>query len=266
MPPEQTDVVALIRGVVDMIGPLLHDLKVSIRICAPEETVTASLPVTAVRQALVHIIMMAARRTPSGKMRLSVGHLAGGAYARIAVTAQPKEASSDDRNDADDLRMAQRLIEIAGGYLETRLDTHGPGAITADIALPVAERTPILVIDDNADTLRLLERYLANSRYRCVGLSDPQEVFPMVAQTDPAVIVLDVMLPGIDGWELLGRLREHPETKYVPVVVCTILSQEQLALTLGATDFLRKPITQDAFLATLDRQIALQLQRSRPDS
>jgi CheY-like chemotaxis protein len=78
--------------------------------------------------------------------------------------------------------------------------------------------------------------------------------------------VLDVMLPGIDGWELLGRLREHPQTKDVPVVVCTILSQQQLALTLGATDFLRKPITRDAFLATLDRQIALQLKRSRPVS
>jgi CheY-like chemotaxis protein len=132
--------------------------------------------------------------------------------------------------------------------------------------LPVAERTPVLVIDDNADTLRLLERYLANSRYRCVGLSDPQDVFLMVGRSRPGIIVLDVMLPGIDGWELLGRLREHPETQDVPVVVCTILSQEQLARTLGATDFLRKPITRDAFLATLGRQVALLLRRSRPMS
>jgi len=64
---------------------------------------------------------------------------------------------------------------------------------------------------------------------------------------------LDVMLPGIDGWELLGQLREHPQTSCIPVVVCTILPQEPLALALGAAAFLRKPVSREALLSALDR-------------
>jgi CheY-like chemotaxis protein len=65
--------------------------------------------------------------------------------------------------------------------------------------------------------------------------------------------VLDVMMPGRDGWTLLGQLREHPGTCDIPVVVCTILSQEGLATALGAADYVRKPVSRSQFLAVLDR-------------
>jgi CheY-like chemotaxis protein len=64
---------------------------------------------------------------------------------------------------------------------------------------------------------------------------------------------LDAMLPGTDGWELLGRLREHPSTRHIPIIICTILPQEQLAHTLGAAGFLRKPVKQEEFLKLLDQ-------------
>ena len=72
----------------------------------------------------------------------------------------------------------------------------------------------------------------------------------------PGVIMLDVMMPGQDGWTLLGQLREHPETQSIPVIVCSILSQEQFALALGAADFIRKPVNRQIFLEVLDRQLA----------
>jgi CheY-like chemotaxis protein len=71
------------------------------------------------------------------------------------------------------------------------------------------------------------------------------------------------MLPGVDGWEILGRLREHPTTSSVPVIISTILLQEDLALSLGAAGFLRKPFTQTALLAALDQQAASFLKESR---
>jgi CheY-like chemotaxis protein len=69
------------------------------------------------------------------------------------------------------------------------------------------------------------------------------------------VIVLDVMMPRIDGWEMLGRLRSNRATSHVPVIVCTIMAQEELALSLGAAGFLKKPVTRQDFLAALDRQV-----------
>ena len=65
---------------------------------------------------------------------------------------------------------------------------------------------------------------------------------------------MDVMMPVIDGWELMGHLRQHPATSSVPIVVCTILAEEDLALSLGASDFIRKPFGREALLRVLDRQ------------
>jgi len=114
----------------------------------------------------------------------------------------------------------------------------------------------VLVLDDNLDVLRLVERYLTGSRYRLVGLQDPRRLMETVAEARPDIIVLDVMLPEVDGWDLLGRLREHPVFGEIPIVVSTILPQETLAMALGAKVFLPKPVSQEAFLKTLDKIVA----------
>jgi CheY-like chemotaxis protein len=74
---------------------------------------------------------------------------------------------------------------------------------------------------------------------------------------------MDVMLPGMDDWDLLGRLRAHPRMHATPIIACTILPQEKLALALGAAGFLRKPISRETFLAALDRQMDLLSKGSR---
>ena len=71
------------------------------------------------------------------------------------------------------------------------------------------------------------------------------------------------MMPQLDGWELLGRLRQHPRTSYIPIVVHTILPQEELALSLGASAFIQKPVTRQAFLAALD-QLTRPAEQSEP--
>jgi CheY-like chemotaxis protein len=144
---------------------------------------------------------------------------------------------------------------MSGGSFEATATGNEEAPFTASITLPTAEQTPVLVIDDNDDTLRLLERYLTGSSYRFVGTSDPREGLRLAEQLDSAVIVLDIMTPKMDGWELLGRLREHPGTRGFPVIVCTILPQEQLAFTLGAAEFIHKPVTRGELLSALDRQV-----------
>ena len=71
----------------------------------------------------------------------------------------------------------------------------------------------------------------------------------------PDIILLDVLLQNIDGWELLGRFRAHPHLGERPVIVCTILPQRDLALILGAAGFLSKPFSQRQLLAALDAQV-----------
>jgi len=125
------------------------------------------------------------------------------------------------------------------------------------LILPALEQLPVLVIDDNADTLQLLRRYTADTRYRLITTQNPEQTLRLVEKFSPQIIVLDVMMPQVDGWKVLGRLRQHPLTAHLPVIVCTILAQEEMALALGASGFVRKPVTRQAFLTALDHQVEL---------
>jgi CheY-like chemotaxis protein len=148
--------------------------------------------------------------------------------------------------------MARRLAEICDGKLVTVPTT---GGFDVTIILPALGQLPLLAIDDNAGTLHLLQRYTAGTRYRLTGVQDPGRAVAVAQRIHPCAIVLDVMMPDVDGWQILGRLRQHPELAHVPIVVCTILAQEELAFSLGASAFLHKPVTRQEFLTTLDRQI-----------
>jgi CheY-like chemotaxis protein len=256
VPRKPIDAREVIKRVLCVIQPLARELRVSLIPEVPDELPSVVAQVPALRQALLYVLTVATRHLSDGQVTLSVRCLPRQTHVLIQVTGQRAGPFPVDIDEAEDLKMARRLIMISGGSLEAKLDADGAVPVTVGILLPTAEEVPVLFVDDNQDTLQLMQRALDDSRYRFVGTTDPEQVAALVERESPGIIVLDVMLPGIDGWELLGRLRAHPQSCDVPIIVCTILSQERLALTLGATTFLRKPVSQDGLLAALDRQIA----------
>ncbi len=153
----------------------------------------------------------------------------------------------------EDLALAKRILELSQGILDLEADPSHQPPLVLSVTLPTAEQMPVLVVDDNIDTLRLFERYLSGTRYRFIGTPDPRGALPLAVKLEPKAIVLDIMLPEVDGWDLLGRLREHPTTRHVPVIVCTILPQAELASVLGAAEFIGKPVRRQALLSALDR-------------
>jgi len=169
----------------------------------------------------------------------------------------PKPALADEANR---LNIAGQLADLCGSRLRLAIDTT---RFDAALTLPVLEQRPVLVIDDSADTLELLCRYAAGTRYRLITTQDPERALDLAAKHAPEIIVLDVMMPQVDGWELLGRLRQHPLTSRLPILVCTILAQQELALLLGASAFVGKPVMQQAFLTALDQQIERTASESR---
>ncbi|MBN1248472.1 MAG: response regulator [Anaerolineae bacterium] len=150
----------------------------------------------------------------------------------------------------ENLAVSRDLIELGSGTLAPPSGNQGC-SVTLILPNAVTRQIAVLVLDDNVDTLQLFDRYLATTRFRPICISDPAKALAAATERHPKAIVLDVMLPGIDGWELLGRFREHPQTQDTPVAVCTILPQEKLALALGAAAFLQKPFTREALLSLL---------------
>jgi CheY-like chemotaxis protein len=94
---------------------------------------------------------------------------------------------------------------------------------------------------------------LEGSAYRVTQVRFAARAVATARDTQPAVILLDVVLPVQDGWEVLAALRTDPLTAKIPVVVCSVLPDRELALSLGAIDFLAKPVTRVTLLQTLAR-------------
>ena len=82
-------------------------------------------------------------------------------------------------------------------------------------------------------------------------MDDPRQVFPLARQLHPDLILLDVMMPQVDGWEILQALQLDEELSEIPVIICSAWESSDLAKSLGAADFLKKPITQEQLLSAI---------------
>jgi CheY-like chemotaxis protein len=201
-------------------------------------------------QIVLNLLTVAIQRAPGGEVRAAVNHLPWEVVILVQCTASDSGLQPPSGDEATSLDMADRLAALSLGRLTYAF---AQGTFTATLTLPALEQWPVLVIDDNVDTLQLFHRYASGTRYRLVSTQDPEEALALAERTAPQIIVLDVMMPQTDGWRVLSQLRQHPLTGHIPVIVCTILAQEALAMSLGAAAFLRKPITRQSFLQTLDR-------------
>lgn len=149
-----------------------------------------------------------------------------------------------------ELVMAQTMLRYFGGELNAALMPDR--RLVAEVRLPSAVLAPVLVIEDHTDTVALLQRYLVNTSYSVIAVNDPQQAVALAALHQPCAILLDVMMPEMDGWAVLMQLRQDERTASLPVLVCSVLDQSELAMSLGANGFLHKPITRPALLAALN--------------
>ena len=108
-----------------------------------------------------------------------------------------------------------------------------------------ARRARILIVDDDANNRLLLQVMLANEGYEIVTASAGTEALDLVQQLPPDLIVLDVMMPGMDGYQVATRIKANPATRHIPVIMLTALSDKNSmmhGLNAGAEEFLTKPV------------------------
>jgi CheY-like chemotaxis protein len=122
----------------------------------------------------------------------------------------------------------------------------------------------VLIIEDDPSAVRLLRAYLETEGYRVRVAGDGQAGLETARGLAPAAIVLDVLLPGIDGWEVLRQLKGDPVLRDVPVVIVTVVDERELGLALGAVDYFVKPVDRTALLARLGRHTFTTKVKERP--
>jgi CheY-like chemotaxis protein len=115
------------------------------------------------------------------------------------------------------------------------------------------QRRLVVAIDDDPDVLSLLAQELEEEGYQVVGVTRAVEGIERAKALSPYAITLDIMLPGMDGWEAIGRLKGDPATRDIPLIVVSIIDNKELGFRLGADDYLVKPIAKEALLKALRR-------------
>jgi len=171
------------------------------------------------------------------------------------------------------LALTRRLVEAHGGRVEleseidrgSRFTVTLPASAAPVRAAPVAAsaslrpRAPgdarVLLIEDDASAIRLLREFLEPAGYEVEALSSGRAGIDRARASRPAAILLDVLLPDIDGWEVLRQLKADSALADIPVIVATVMDERELGLALGAVDYLVKPIDQAALLRAVRRSI-----------
>ena len=255
----------VLQGVFQLLSPRLA--KAGIRQPVPAET-GAGLFVMAdravLRQALLSLLSRALHETAGGGLSVDVSRKDDRVTLRFQIEGRCTAMDAppvSSRQEGVDLVIVEGLITGQGGTVAILKDwpkgpcttESTPGTWQADVTLPAAGGRPVLVIDDNADLVALFQRYASGYPVSLVGATNAEQAFRLVRDVGPQLILLDLMMPNQDGWDILRQLRSLPETRATPIVVCSVLNEVELARAMGANDYLTKPVNQAELIGVLRR-------------
>ena len=140
--------------------------------------------------------------------------------------------------------------QVARPSEEETIPGQGAGIIHDTVA---DHRCRVLVIDDDQAVRDVLSRFLSKEGFRVVSASSGQEGLRLARELRPTVITLDVMMPQMDGWAVLSHLKADPQLASIPVIMLTIIDEKNIGYSLGASDYLTKPIDRRRLSAILKR-------------
>jgi signal transduction histidine kinase/CheY-like chemotaxis protein len=169
------------------------------------------------------------------------------------------------------LTITRRLVELHGGAIWAESQPGRGSTFSFGIpytapdetlvqyeteSMPQPERPMILVVDDEAEALEILNNYLSPAGYAVVNAHGGQQALQLARQLRPDLITLDILMPDLDGWQVLERLRSDPATNDIPVVTVSIIDQEPRALQMGVAEHIAKPVDRAALLRAVSKAVA----------
>ena len=185
----------------------------------------------------------------------------GGTGLGLAITrAFSRMLGGDVDVDSAEGKGTTFTIRLPARY-ETGIDdeaapdsaTSRPADSLGGAALGGAPGEPVLIIDDHAATRDLLARFLQREGFSIRTASDGKAGLELAKLLRPRVVLLDVTMPRMDGWSVLRALKADPDLSAIPVIMVTILDEQTLAYSLGATDYLHKPVEWDRLKEIMDK-------------
>ncbi|MGD0806660.1 MAG: GAF domain-containing protein [Anaerolineales bacterium] len=288
---EEVDMRNLIQSVASTALGLIKDKPIRLTQYIPDDLPLARADPIRTRQVLLNLLSNAAKFTESGSIVVEAKMQANpDNYPEIVVSVSdtgsgipsdhfPKLFEAFSQVDASPTRrtggtglglsICKRLVEMHGGRIWVdsilgkgstfyfTLPALQPKAAATGEAVPAAQapvgRKNVMVVENEAGVVQLYRRYLEPRGFSIVELSDGARAVPMARELRPYAILLDVNMPSPDGWQVLAQLKSDPVTRPLPVILCTITEDRGRGLSLGAADYLVKPILEADLIASLEK-------------
>ena len=290
----------IVTDVVSTIEPLVRKNGNTLELSIHENVGAMRADLTKVRQSLFNLLSNASKFTQNGRIRLEVTReaQAGGDWivfkvsdtgigmteeqlSRLFQAFTQAHTSTSSRYGGTGLGLVitRQFCELMGGVIGvtselgqgTTFTVRLPAVVSERLREPTASEAErrksgdtagsVLVIDDDPMVGDLLRRFLDKEGFHVVTASSGEEGLRLAADLRPDVITLDAIMPGMDGWMVLSRLKADPDLQAIPVLMLTILDNRNLGFSLGASDFLTKPIQRDVLVATV-RRLCMKAARS----
>ncbi len=242
-PSQRANVAEAARAAVRVLTPLARARGARLRLGNLETGLWAAVHLSALRQIMVTCVSELLRERSPAEITLSA-HRADHNIEIVVAASPPMEVRFEDNH------LLAEVLNTGGGTLLLSIDEH---STTVRISLPTVDPITVLVVEDNVDLLHFYQRYTDGTRFRLEHISEGARLFETIEAICPDMIVLDVMLPDVDGWDLLVQLHAHPLTSALPIVVCSVVREPELALALGASAYVPKPVRRAEFIDALEQ-------------
>jgi signal transduction histidine kinase/DNA-binding response OmpR family regulator len=289
---EKVAVAPLVDEVLGTARPLAEQNKNDLSVDCPPDLPPIEADSLRVRQILLNLLSNACKFTKEGRISLKVVRarhreqdciefsvidtgigMTPEQLGRLFEEFSQAEATTARHYGGTGLGLAitRRLCQMMGGDISV---TSEPGqGSTFVVRLPLAAsqadepaesqigqmravdsgRESVLVIDDDRTARDLISEYLGQAGFLVITAAGGREGLKRAKQDRPAAITLDVIMPDLDGWTVLAALRGDPALADIPVVMVTIVDERRQGMTLGAAEYLMKPIERDRLVGIMQR-------------
>ncbi len=246
------DLVELLEGVREIILPLAGEQGVALRLDTSVAVPSVYGEPSVFRQIFVSVLAECIRTSPGSTLELGVQLTESEMIWQLrglARSAGPAVALEDQSGYI----LGRDLLGLVHGRLWVGEDVSR--GVSVFFAMPVVKPKSVLVIDDDPATVNLYRRYLQAGDYAVLESRTAEQMETLLARARPDIVLLDLMIPRVDGWAILQALTTRPETAGIPVIVCSVIDEPSLALSLGASAVLVKPISQESLLEAIRWQL-----------
>lgn len=275
--PAEFEVQNLFGALRGMLRPLLLNTSVNLVFDEPEGLPPLQTDEAKISQILRNFISNALKFTERGEVRVSAQQAPDGRNVILSVSDTGIGIAPEDQSAIFEefaqiehplqrkvkgtglgLPLSKKLAELLGGSIAVE-STLGVGS-TFSVSIPMVytgpeaagdvlvapeidrERETILLVEDDVEARLLYEKYLRGSRFQVLAARSLREARSLLTRIQPAGIILDILLPDGEAWEMLVQLKAVQEKSGIPVIVISNVQERQKALSLGADAFSNKPV------------------------